>query len=98
MSLKDAFVEWWRSRKARSSGDDGSKRGVALVRRIAMAFLILAALGVFAWQAHGHEPVKTWIFWRYAAYWIACAYWGAGCLSAGDAVVRRLLPGELPLR
>jgi hypothetical protein len=68
----------------------GTKAGLPVV--------LLAGLAFFAWFTHRHEPWQTWLFWRYAGYWIACLYWGLGCLSTGTAILRRMLPGELPLR
>ena len=53
-----------------------------------------AALGtvIFAYFVNGHYPLREWLFWRYLGYWALTGVWVAGCLSAGDALMRWLLP------
>lgn len=61
---------------------------------------VFAAIGlaIFVGVSTHYYPIKEWLFVRYAGYWLACFYWGAGCLSAGHFVTRRLSPTPLPLR
>jgi hypothetical protein len=44
-----------------------------------------------------HVPVRHWLFWRYASYWVAALVWAASCFSAGDFVVARVRGRRLPM-
>ena len=69
-----------------------ARRGAHMVIPI---LLLLCALG-FAGFYGQFYPIKEWLFWRYAGYWVACALWSAGCLSSGYAFVRRLRGTPFP--
>lgn len=71
---------------------------LARLRPYALTAVLLAALATFYLVTRAHQPIGTWVFWRYAGYWLACCLWGVGCLSTGLEIVARLLPGKLPLR
>lgn len=85
---------------------DALKRAVTSVRERPAVFarsagigaFMLAGLYLFYRVADFHQPLADWAFWRFARCWALCAFWGLGCLSTGDIIVRRLLPGRLPLR
>ncbi|MGB8224422.1 MAG: hypothetical protein WCF10_17655, partial [Polyangiales bacterium] len=75
------------------NGMEGSaRRGAQVVIPI---LLLLSAL-CFAGFYSQFYPIRQWLFWRYAGYWVACAFWSAGCLSSGYALVRRLRGTPLP--
>ena len=58
--------------------------------------LLLAALG-FARFYGKFYPIEEWLFWRYAIYWLACAFWSLGCVSTGYVIVRGLRGVSPPL-
>ena len=47
---------------------------------------------------HGHYPFQHWLFLRYAGYALLTAYFAAGCLSTGHALLRAILGRVLPVR
>jgi hypothetical protein len=53
--------------------------------------LLIAAAVFFAAVYQQSYPVKDWLFWHYAIYWLACAFFSLGCVSSGYLVVRRLV-------
>lgn len=57
--------------------------------------LLAAAVGFLIFYDRFY-PVRAWLFWRYAFYWLACAVWSLGCVSTGYLVVRRLAGPSLP--
>ena len=59
------------------------------------SLLLLCGLW-FARFYSGFYPIEEWLFWRYAGYWAACAFWSAGCVSTGYALVSRLRGTPLP--
>ncbi|MGB8331168.1 MAG: hypothetical protein WCE62_13680 [Polyangiales bacterium] len=76
-----------------ADGTESWARGGA---RIAIPILLLLSAVCFARFYSHFYPVQQWLFWRYAVYWVACAFWSIGCLSAGYALVRRLRGTPLP--
>lgn len=70
----------------------------SVLRQLGLFLVLTAALILFWKLTTKHEPADTWVFWRYAGYWLCTLSFCAGCLSTGDFIVRRLLPGRLPLR
>lgn len=68
----------------------------ALIRYV-VPVLLIAAVVFFAAVYQRHYPIGDWLFWHYAIYWLACAFFTAGCVSSGYAVVRRLLGTPLRL-
>jgi hypothetical protein len=58
--------------------------------------LLLAALGFARFYAKFY-PIEEWLFWRYAIYWLACAFWSLGCVSTGYVIVRGLRGVSPPL-
>ena len=67
------------------------------VWRVLLPILLAGAAWVFVDQVDDHYPIEHWLFWRYATYWIACAYWSLACLAAGHFTVRKLLGRTLPV-
>jgi hypothetical protein len=41
-----------------------------------------------------HFPVRQWLVWRIAGYWLLTLYFGAGCAALGTLVVERLAPRQ----
>jgi len=74
-----------------------SARLDALRARIIVPLLILAAAYYFATTVHGHYPLEKWLFWRYAGYWLACAYFSLACVSLGHLTIKKLLRRTLPM-
>lgn len=72
---------------------DPSSLGTRLTRARAVAAfsaLLLAFAGILV-IVHDHYPIQHWMFWRYASYWGMSLYWSVACLTAGHAVLHRLL-------
>ncbi len=65
-------------------------------RRVGPPLVLLAALVAFAVFLDGFYPLRQWLFFRYAGYWVAVAVWALGCLSVGHLVVRALSRVPLP--
>ena len=61
------------------------------VNSIGMALGLLIGLGIFLAVMTAHYPIEHWLFWRYAGYWLATAFWVAGCLSTGHVIVTKIL-------
>src|SRR3712207_6499732 len=61
---------------------------------LALALVVVKFLRV----VNEHYPVRHWLFWRYATYWLLCAGLTLACLSAGHAALLRTLRRPLPLR
>jgi len=67
------------------------------VRALGVALVLVLGIGLFAWVGHGHYPIPDWLFWRYAAYWVAVLVWAAGCLGSGAFLLERVFRVRLPL-
>jgi hypothetical protein len=65
-------------------------------RSAATLVVLVAATALFAWIVNGHYPLEDWLFFRYAAYWIATGAWLAGTLGVGHLVVTRAFGLRLP--
>jgi hypothetical protein len=65
-------------------------------RAVVLIVVLLAGTLVFLRVMNVHQPVKEWLVFRYASYVLSCAALSLCWLSAGHALVRRLLP-SLPL-
>lgn len=78
------------------SGEHGEK----LVRvRVALVLVgLCAAIGTLLVTVHAEYPLQEWLFPRYATYALLGAYFGLGCLTAGQALLRASLGYVLPLR
>jgi len=66
-------------------------------RTVAMALGLIAAAGIFLTQVHAHTPLQHWLFWRYAAYWVASLVFALAALSSGHFVVGLLMGARGPL-
>jgi hypothetical protein len=66
------------------------------LRRGAVVVALLAGAFLFGRLLHEHYPIQKWLFWRYAGYWLGCAYFGLACLALGYASLKRLLRQPLP--
>jgi hypothetical protein len=72
-------------------------RAIGPVRRTLLVLSLLAGVAYFASVVFPFYPPKHWLFFRYATYWCISVFWGAACVSCGDALVRRIHP-YLPAR
>jgi hypothetical protein len=69
-----------------------ARRGAPVVIPLLLLLSALCFVGFYS----QFYPIKQWLFWRYAGYWIACMFWSVGCVSSGYALVRRLRGTPLP--
>jgi hypothetical protein len=67
------------------------------LRSAALVVLLLAAAAFFLKVTGESYPIEHWLFWHYAAYWVACAAWLAGVLGVGHLTVTRAFRLSLPL-
>ncbi|AKT37124.1 hypothetical protein [Chondromyces crocatus] len=75
----------------------GASPHLERARWVLLPLLILGAAVFFGNFVHGFYPIQRWLFWRYAAYWVLCAFWSAACVSAGHLTITRVLRRELPI-
>src|SRR5262249_1539304 len=59
--------------------------------------LLVAMAALFLHVVNESYPIEHWLFWRYGAYWVACAVWLAGALGMGHLTVTRGFRLRLPL-
>ncbi len=64
---------------------------------VVVPLLLVAATGFFGWWVNQHYPIKHWLAWRYAGYWVACAFWATSCVTLGHRVVTGVLKTTLPI-
>jgi hypothetical protein len=69
----------------------------ARARSIVAVALLLAMAALFAKIVNESYPLENWLFWHYAAYWLACGVWLAGVLGTGHLTVTRGFRLSLPL-
>lgn len=74
-----------------------SPRFWTLLRSLAVTLVLLAGTAVLGVTVHRHYPIQSWLFFRYAGYWLGTLALAAGFLGMGHVVVRRLLRVHLPL-
>jgi hypothetical protein len=60
------------------------------LRAYGLCASLLVGAGIFLSVVHRHYAVDTWLFWRYAGYWLWSLLFAAACLGAGHLAVRRL--------
>lgn len=72
----------------RSSAQQFRASGVTLA--------LICGLGLFAWVVEAHLPIRHWLFWRYAGYWLASATLCAAAFASGSALLLRVLRRPLP--
>src|SRR5688572_18526995 len=68
------------------------RRLIDTLRAVGLPLVLIGGACAFGVIAHGHYPVRDWLFFRYAKAWALALYWFAGCMSAGYALVRRCSP------
>lgn len=66
-------------------------------RWVLIPILLAAAVYYFGSFVHDFYPFREWLFWRYAGYWLGCAFWSAACVSAGHLTITRVLRRHLPI-
>jgi hypothetical protein len=67
------------------------------VRTLVVVLLLVAMGALFLRVVNESYPVEKWLFWHYAAYWVACAVWLAGVLGVGHLTITRGFGLRLPL-
>lgn len=67
------------------------------IRSAALVLLLLGMAALFVKVMEESYPIEQWLFWHYAAYWVACAAWLAGVLGVGHLTVTRAFRLKLPL-
>lgn len=67
------------------------------LRSALLVALLLGMLALFLRVMGESYPIDRWLFWHYAAYWVACAVWLAGVLGVGHLTVTRVFRLDLPL-
>ncbi len=73
----------------------GLERTLTSSRRVALTMLLLVACAYFLTVVNRHYPIRHWLFWRYASYWLILGAWTFGCLAAGHRVLRAVLRRSL---
>jgi hypothetical protein len=68
--------------KAPRPGGDWTRRGAVLT-------VLLGGAVTLGLVGHAHYPIQHWLFWRFAAYWLAATLWAFSCLSVGCWAVRK---------
>jgi hypothetical protein len=66
------------------------------IRELAAAALVILALLVFANVVSEHYPLKEWLFWHYAVYWLCSAAVGLASFGVGALTLRKLGVRGLP--
>jgi hypothetical protein len=64
-------------------------------RLIGLCAVLLGGTAYFLYFTNRFYPVKDWLFWRYAGYWLAVGFWAVSCLSAGYALLGKFFGGVL---
>jgi hypothetical protein len=59
------------------------------VRKVGPAIVLLAGLAFYATFVNRFYPINTWLFLRYASYWLIIGAWLLGCWSFGYEIVAR---------
>jgi len=59
-------------------------------RGVLLPIALLFGVCFFGYIVNKHYALKDWLFFSYAKSWLLVAYWLAGAMSGGYAVVRRL--------
>lgn len=62
------------------------------LQSVGLSLALLASFCVLAAVTQRHEHWRDWQFFRYAKAWALVLYWCSGCLSAGWALMRWLVP------
>jgi hypothetical protein len=69
----------------------------ARLLEIAACLTLLGGAAFFAAYVHDFYRIQTWLFWRYAGYWLGGLSWLSCCLSLGNHVLARTLGSALTL-
>jgi hypothetical protein len=73
------------------------KRGLEVIRALALVGVIVGATYYFGSFVTKHYPIREWIFWRYARAWGMCIFFSAASLSLGNLCVTKIFRSALPL-
>lgn len=65
-------------------------------RRAAVCLGLIAGTAILLASVERHYPIRHWLFWRYATYWVAAGVWSIGCAATGRTLLRLLLRRPLP--
>ena len=66
-------------------------------RAFGASVVLALGIGLFASVGHEHYPIDLWLFWHYAAYWLAVSVWALGCLGTGSYLLGSVFRARLPL-
>jgi hypothetical protein len=69
----------------------------ARLLEIAACLTLLGGAAFFAAYVHDFYRIQTWLFWRYAGYWLGGLSWLSCCLSLGNHVLAVTLGSALTL-
>lgn len=58
-------------------------------RSLAVLAMLLGAAVVFTTLVQKSYAIEEWLFWHYAAYWVACLVWLAGVVGVGQLTLVR---------
>lgn len=60
-------------------------------RQVLLAIVLLGGAWQFGSVVSAHYPIRYWLFWYYAKYWLLLAWWSVSVLSFGHLVVTKVL-------
>ncbi len=72
------------------------KRLAGRYREWAVAVLLVGAAALFGSFVHRIYPIDEWLFWRYAAYWVASLACATACFGIGARTLRAIGVRGLP--
>ena len=81
-----------RAKDEPGQGPPPPRRWWERARAPAICLVLVLALGLFAWVANTHYPLRKWLVFMIAQYWLFATFFAAACLSTGLRIVKALLP------
>jgi hypothetical protein len=64
----------------------------SVFRTACICAILCLGVGLFAWVANQHYPLREWLFVMYARYWLFAGLFALASLSTGLRVVKAILP------
>jgi hypothetical protein len=65
-------------------------------RTVLLCAVVCAGIVVFGYVANEHYPLREWLFFMFARYWLVAGLFMAASLAAGLRITRWLFPESLP--
>jgi hypothetical protein len=62
------------------------------IRTVCVCAILCLALVVFAWTSNEHYPLREWLVFMLARYWLFTLLFSAACLSTGMRIIKLILP------